>query len=1016
MHNIRELVEKNPVLRNLSNEETHEDVEMPEIVKEIASAAGLWEALELNLDSSIPSELSILDYVYNKQHLMELSTAARFNEAHEGKSKLYGHDPFTTTEKESIQQMAFQASIGIRRKEFAKQFIYESMVLRLMNDEYAKLRGDGNPRELFLNNSASYNRADKQFTQRTPLACTMMNQAEVECSLMDQMYRYRAQYFYEIHNRSFVPQFRSKMSPDEMIIMNMDVTKTVYNMVESVATSRKYVSYADETRNLFNRSYPQGSDPGNSTVLSSKEANKNLKNNHERRENQEFVILRTRNETNEIENLKHRLHKHLHENFKELIALHDHIYGIRQRAIHYHREDFQQHRRSVFRLLSENPGRRCASTEPPPIRTEKLPLYRKRRCRSVDLKIRNRVVTEVGMCYINNTVEMKSGSQDNRMPVSNTEQMTRNSDVTVGPKAYHEQWEEDGFTDLSSRFAMLINERQQLIAAITKLTLSDMDQQQLLNCAREVDVAVNTPDYEIHTTPGRRRQLKSQILLSHEARKNPALFCRLSQEKYDDSIKIASGITANDLESWRKRLGEKNLNKFTPFNSENAPVEYVQDVEWNEGVVEDTAFTKRALKMFGQRYKDSTTRFPHTQTIHEKEQQHMIEQLTDRAFHDELLFRHLLTASIKLYSFLDPIVHDEFVEKLKKLEAPRLDKLMRMRGDFTIGYLFGLPQYETTSEIPKKNHGQDNVRIAPGPEVFDEMFGGKDRNPYRDGLLFPVTTPQSTIESAQLIKYRNRETDSTPAELLGQQLNLNICAKALMRLIYTYPDSYAEELAHFTNHPAFHVFNAEKEDDNGFPCSVYQSSIQKAVQRKKPSVSEREMPEFQNDSDAETYFTNRSRMTKERIASLLTVAHKRKSLNRRCFKTMEKLSGVMEKQKSELRTVRQHYNSLSSRGKKMFLKRYRVSRYNQATRFDPEVPIEDNLNAPLPVPGFNPPDMHQGAENWIDLPDFVRNEILSQPKPPPVVVEESRSSTRGGRGGTRGRGGNRGGRRRGGRC
>ncbi|KAI6214637.1 hypothetical protein M3Y94_00292000 [Aphelenchoides besseyi] len=66
IHNIQELVEKNPVLRNLSNEEVvgvqallkyyaeneaHNDVEMPEIVKEIASAAGLWEALELTLDS-----------------------------------------------------------------------------------------------------------------------------------------------------------------------------------------------------------------------------------------------------------------------------------------------------------------------------------------------------------------------------------------------------------------------------------------------------------------------------------------------------------------------------------------------------------------------------------------------------------------------------------------------------------------------------------------------------------------------------------------------------------------------------------------------------------------------------------------------------------------------------------------------------------------------------------------------------------------------------------------------------
>lgn len=60
-------------------------------------------------------------------------------------------------------------------------------------------------------------------------------------------------------------------------------------------------------------------------------------------------------------------------------------------------------------------------------------------------------------------------------------------------------------------------------------------------------------------------------------------------------------------------------------------------------------------------------------------------------------------------------------------------------------------------------------------------------------MLYPITTSQFEINSAQLTKYRNRELDGTLAERLQNNINLTTCGRALMRLIYHTP-KFGEEL------------------------------------------------------------------------------------------------------------------------------------------------------------------------------------------------------------------------------
>lgn len=109
-------------------------------------------------------------------------------------------------------------------------------MVRLLNGEYKQLRGDRYPQELFIDEPVAYNRVNKQFGQVPPEYSKFMNSAEVECKLLNQMYRFRSQFFNEARGRPFALPHQKRLSPDEMIVMNMDVTNTLFNVVDSVST------------------------------------------------------------------------------------------------------------------------------------------------------------------------------------------------------------------------------------------------------------------------------------------------------------------------------------------------------------------------------------------------------------------------------------------------------------------------------------------------------------------------------------------------------------------------------------------------------------------------------------------------------------------------------------------------------------------------------------------------------------------------------------------------------------
>jgi predicted negative regulator of RcsB-dependent stress response len=56
------------------------------------------------------------------------------------------------------------------------------------------------------------------------------------------------------------------------------------------------------------------------------------------------------------------------------------------------------------------------------------------------------------------------------------------------------------------------------------------------------------------------------------------------------------------------------------------------------------------------------------------------------------------------------------------------------------------------------------------------------------------------------------------------------------------------------SHPAFKVFDSEQGDQNGFPSTVYQVAITKAVDQKKVPIEKRKMPDFKSEEEANRYF------------------------------------------------------------------------------------------------------------------------------------------------------------------
>lgn len=113
------------------------------------------------------------------------------------------------------------------------------------------------------------------------------------------------------------------------------------------------------------------------------------------------VILGARQSSNELEDLKHKLQTHLNTNFRELLRIHDIVYKIRCRAVELHRDDLNHFISSVQRSISTRFGRRCSSVGPMMHTSDApLPLYTRRRSRSLDVGIRSRVVNSVGVRYV----------------------------------------------------------------------------------------------------------------------------------------------------------------------------------------------------------------------------------------------------------------------------------------------------------------------------------------------------------------------------------------------------------------------------------------------------------------------------------------------------------------------------------------------------------------------------------------------------------------------------------------
>lgn len=72
---------------------------------------------------------------------------------------------------------------------------------------------------------------------------------------------------------------------------------------------------------------------------------------------------------------------------------------------------------------------------------------------------------------------------------------------------------------------------------------------------------------------------------------------------------------------------------------------------------------------------------------------------------------------------LDTERHAQFVKKMEKIEAPRLDTVLKMRNDLTIGYLYELPTYELRSSAQQKYKGCNSIKVMPNPDAFDDIFG-----------------------------------------------------------------------------------------------------------------------------------------------------------------------------------------------------------------------------------------------------------------------------------------------------
>ncbi|CAD5214157.1 unnamed protein product [Bursaphelenchus okinawaensis] len=368
---------------------------------------------------------------------------------------------------------------------------------------------------------------------------------------------------------------------------------------------------------------------------------------------------------------------------------------------------------------------------------------------------------------------------------------------------------------------------------------------------------------------------------------------------------------------------------------------------------------------------------PLEETLYEREQKHIDEVTKDRLFNIELGFRRLKVLALKTNSVLDPHTHRRFVERLAEIQSVRPDLLFRLRDDFIIGYIFDVPEYEAVFQ-KKQSINNKNIKVLPSAEQLDFLFESKKSNPYRKSAFsLPTTTPQSEVESAQLRKYRQRELDRTPADRLSEYMNLTLSARSLVRFVYTRPEQ-AQEMALFVQHPAFEVLSKEQGDDKGYLTNVYDVAVEKATE--KVPVDKRKLPKFASKEEERQYFERRAKQIKEKLSSLLTIEHKRVVLEKRCLRTVQRLTGELKRQEDVKDQKRKEFQSLSQRSRNQFIKRQRMTRFNSKTKFDPSISTEENLAAPLPVPGFEPEEEIDIKKDNTPFARAVKNEILNPTK------------------------------------
>uniref|UniRef100_A0A1I7RQH6 ARID domain-containing protein n=1 Tax=Bursaphelenchus xylophilus TaxID=6326 RepID=A0A1I7RQH6_BURXY len=492
-----------------------------------------------------PVALKILDTVFKNDDLFDLAKVQMYANYLVRENPKRGpngivKDVETARLDKNIALMGMHATEINKKAEFVRRFIYEYTVLNLMNEEYALARGE-TPKEVFVDGRLQNLRFSADFEPEIPEVAKNLSCATLEVKLMDQMYRYRSAFFKQRLGKTMaVPRKSGQMNPDELLVMNMDVTATVYNMVESVARNEKYKTFEEETEEMVNSHFPSTEDI-NRIMFKTCDPHPAQCSHIEDDESEQTVIIRARNELSEEEELKQRLLGYLEQNTSDLADLTKIALKIRTKGI----EVQQSLNASYDSELRQN---RSRSSEPRLKWPEMLPLYKRRRTRSSDVNVVNRVTNNVGVRFTRtveyedtessstasknsdkeNRNDLRAIGSENRIGSIQTNRVLNGTEARFELDFEQNDDESDAFYGINSnqgvskllqRFTDLIELRRRLIAALVKLTMKNKSQKDVWRAAREPGVAVDTPDYCRSTVSKRVAQKESrQGLLSKSMR------------------------------------------------------------------------------------------------------------------------------------------------------------------------------------------------------------------------------------------------------------------------------------------------------------------------------------------------------------------------------------------------------------------------------------------------------------------------------------------------------------------